>query len=259
MTSAATPAGPSARRIVGVLGGMGPAASAYFCLRLAQATAARRDQDHLHVILDSDPSVPDRTDFLLGRGQDPVPALITMARRLTAAGADLLVMACNSASPFTAQVAEAVSAEMVDWVGGSVGAIIASRPAQPAVGLLATEGTAASGVYQRHLKEQGATVILPDQAMQAEVTAAIYDVKSGATGLEGRQESVLEVASSLASKGADSLLISCTELSLLFSGTGSDWPVPATDALDAVAARTVALAGGVLRRSSSTADTEQRK
>jgi aspartate racemase len=184
MTSVASaPPRPPGRRVVGVLGGMGPAASAHFCLRLAQTTAARRDQDHLHVILDSDPSVPDRTAFLLGHGDDPVPALITMARRLAAAGADLLVMACNSASPFTAQVAGAVPAEMIDWAGESVGALIAASPPDPVVGLLATEGTAASGVYQRYLKENGATVILPEQPMQALVTAAIYDVKAGAPGL----------------------------------------------------------------------------
>jgi aspartate racemase len=248
MTSVASaPPRPPGRRVVGVLGGMGPAASAHFCLRLAQTTAARRDQDHLHVILDSDPSVPDRTAFLLGHGDDPVPALITMARRLAAAGADLLVMACNSASPFTAQVAGAVPAEMIDWAGESVGALIAASPPDPVVGLLATEGTAASGVYQRYLKENGATVILPEQPMQALVTAAIYDVKAGAPGLAGRRDSVLDAARSLTARGADSLLIACTELSLLFSDSGIEWPAPATDALDAVAVRTVALAGGTLR------------
>jgi aspartate racemase len=231
---------------------MGPAASAHFCLRIAQLTAARRDQDHLHVILDSDPSVPDRTDFLLGRGEDPAPALITMASRLVAAGADLLVMACNSASPFTAQVAEAVPVQIIDWAGESVSALLADSSPATAVGLLATEGTAASGVYQRHLMESGATIICPDQAMQAQVTAAIHDVKAAVPGLGKRREAVLQVARGLAAQGAGSLLIACTELSLLFSTADVDWPAPVTDAADAVAAGTVVLAGGVLREQNRT-------
>lgn len=81
---------------VGVLGGMGPEASADFYRRITARTLAARDQDHLHVIVDSDPSIPDRTAYLRGEGPDPRPALTAAARRLAAAGAELLVMACKT-------------------------------------------------------------------------------------------------------------------------------------------------------------------
>jgi aspartate racemase len=228
---------------------MGPAAAAHFCLRLAESTAAVRDQDHLHVLLDSDPSVPDRTAFLLGDGEDPVPALIAMAGRLVRAGADLLVMACNSASPFTTRVAAAVPVAVVDWAAEAARAVAGTAPVPATVGLLGTDGTARAGLYQRRLREHGITAIVPGPDMQAALTAAIYDVKAGLAGMAGRaarRAGVLEAARSLAARGAGALLIACTELSLLFS-EGGDWPVPAIDALDAVAASTVIQAGGTLR------------
>jgi len=106
-----------------VLGGMGPAASAEFYARVVAATAgawARRDQDHLHLIIDSDPSVPDRTEALLRGGDSPVPTLRRMARRLADAGADLLVMACNTASAFLPELTDPrlpdpVSVPFVKW------------------------------------------------------------------------------------------------------------------------------------------------
>jgi aspartate racemase len=243
----ALPPGATARRVVGVLGGMGPAAAAYFCLRLVQETAAGRDQDHVHVILDNDPSVPDRTEFLLGRGDDPTPALVTMAQRLEKAGADLLVMACNSASPFTGQVAATVQAPLVDWAGEAATAALSRDQSVSAVGLLATAGTVRSGIYQQRLAAIGGRAVVPSPGGQELVSSAIYDIKAGRPG---SAEPMLEVARELAAEGAAALLVACTELSLLFAGSRADWPVPVTDALEAVARRTITLAGGSVRAES---------
>jgi aspartate racemase len=227
---------------------MGPEASAHFCLRLAQSTLAARDQDHLHVLLDSDPSVPDRTEFLLGHGESPVPALIAMADRLVQAGADLLVMACNSASPFTPEVAAAVPVAVVDWAAEVARAVAEQDPFPATVGLLCTDGTAQAGVYQQRLKEHGVVALVPGDTMQAQVSAAIYGVKAGSPDRSALRAQVHQAVHSLVAQGAASLLIACTELSLLFTGHGN-WPVPAIDAMDAVAARTVAQAGGTVRDS----------
>src|SRR5439155_4399654 len=88
------------RRTIGVLGGMGPAATALFFRRLIEATSAKTDQEHLHVVIDSDPSIPDRTKALLEGGPSPAPQLIEMARRLQMMGAELIVMPCNTAHVF---------------------------------------------------------------------------------------------------------------------------------------------------------------
>lgn len=237
---------PGPRRVVGVLGGMGPAASAHFCLRITQSTAALCDQDNLHVIVDSDPSVPDRTAFLLGHGADPVPSLVTMARRLVAAGADLLVIACNSAAPCTPRVKVAVPVEFVDWAGEAIDQLVRSYPAAGGVGVLATEGTARAAVYEKPLADMGLATILPEPDIQKLVSRAIYGVKAGDLGLPEHREGVLAAARWLVDNGADVLLVACTEISLLFSDHPADWPAPMIDTLDVVAARTVLRAGAQL-------------
>ena len=125
------------------------------------------------------------------------------------------MLACNSASPFTAQVAAAVPVEVLDWAAETVRALVDSGP--PAcVGVLCTEGTARAGVYQRRLAGHGISALFPDQAAQALVTEAIHAVKAGQPGLASQRTQVLRAAHGLAERGADSLLIACTELSLLF-------------------------------------------
>ena len=96
---------------------MGPAATHAFFGHLISFTEAASDQDHLHIVIDNNPSIEDRTAFLLGRGADPRPRLLTSARRLRAAGADILVMPCNTAAAFSADIEAAVGVPLVDWVG----------------------------------------------------------------------------------------------------------------------------------------------
>ncbi|MCA1705022.1 MAG: amino acid racemase, partial [Actinobacteria bacterium] len=94
---------------VGVLGGMGPLATAEFMRLLVASTPAKRDQEHLHVIVDSNPMIPNRTAALLHGGEDPTPMLVESARLLESAGAEILAMPCNTAHCFLADIQAAVS------------------------------------------------------------------------------------------------------------------------------------------------------
>ena len=230
-------------KVIGVLGGMGPAASAFFCLRLAQLTDAARDQDHAHVLLDSDASVPDRTAHLLGEGPDPLPRLTEMARRLAGAGAELLVIACNSASPFTAGVEAAVCVPVVDWVGEAVDAVVRQYPAAHRVAVLATAGSRRAGVYRRRLLEAGRADVWPDDRGQRAVSAAIEAVKAGERNLDVHRAEVAAVAEDCVRQGAGAVVLACTELSLLFAGARPEWSVPTADALDLAAVATLSYAG----------------
>ena len=222
----------TARPVIGILGGMGPAASAELYRRLTLATPARRDQDHLHVIIDSDPSVPDRTEALLHGGPSPVPALRRMVERLTAAGADLLVMACNTASAFLPELTDATSVPIVDWVevvaAGLARATHPSLPAGPSVAVLATDGTQASRLYHAALARHGLTVA-PTAAVQPEVMAIIRARKAGVpvTELAPRLDHVVR---GLSAAGVGPVLLACTELSELHRSLTS----PAVDAMDVV-------------------------
>lgn len=227
---------------------MGPEASADFYRRITQHTLASRDQDHLHVLVDSDPSVPDRTSYLHGRGPDPTPVLISMARRLAAAGAELLVMACNTAHAFYTEVAASVEVPLVDWVGEAARSVCAGRAPGTAIGLLATSGTIGAGLYQHALEASGLTVVVPDAERQQELMGVIYGpegVKAGARDRDALARRVRVIAEELNVNGAAATLLACTELSSLFQDR-PNWSAPVYDAADLVAERVIVLAGGVV-------------
>jgi aspartate racemase len=228
---------------------MGPEASADFYLRITRHTLASTDQDHLHVIVDSDPSVPDRTAYLQGRGPDPTPILISMARRLAAAGAELLVMACNTAHAFHREVAASVTVPLVDWVGEAARSVAAVSARGTAIGLLATSGTTGAGLYQRAFKAGGLNVVVPDPERQHELMGIIYGpkgVKAGARDRDALARRVRVIAEELNASGASATLLACTELSSLFQDRPT-WSASVYDAADLVAKRVIVLAGGAVR------------
>jgi aspartate racemase len=235
------------RPVVGVLGGMGPAATADFYRRLVAATPAVCDQEHLHVLIDSQPDVPDRSDFLLGRGEDPAPALREMAQRLEQAGATMLVIACNSASPFTARVAEAVTIPVIDWVHEVTESVLERAPALTTFGLLATDGTVSTGIYQRCFEARDRRILLPNPNYQRRVMDVIRSVKAGrANDLDHR--AVADSIAELGAAGAQAVLLVCTELSLLLATKQYPTALPAFDAAQLVAERIAACTLGPARR-----------
>lgn len=230
----------TARKTIGVIGGMGPAATAEFFRRLVEATEAARDQDHLHVLIDSDPTIPDRTLALVADGPSPAPELVRIARRLEAMGADLLVMPCNTAHAFALEVARSVRVPLVSWVAEAV-AHVAAHEVQPArAGVLATSGTIVSGVYQAALAAAGIEAVVPTPREQTDVMDAIYGLKGG----DPVQPGVARTLAALVDRGAEVILLACTELPWL-GLSGAD--VPIVDPADVVARRVVALAGGTPR------------
>jgi len=238
------------KEVVGIIGGMGPAATADFYQCIVEATDAQRDQDHLPVLIDARPDIPDRTAFLLGRGPDPTPTLQAMATGLVRSGATLLVMACNSASPFQAAVAAAVAAPVVDWVAEAIDGMLEAAPHLTSVGLLATTGTIRSQMYQRQLNGLDRVAIVPSEAAQQEIMRAIYTIKAG--DATGPFPAIDAVVAEFHDAGAEAVLIACTELSLNHRLRPATWTLPAYDAAVLVARRIVQRAGGRLRPASTT-------
>ncbi len=147
-------------RRVGVLGGMGPDATVDFMAKVIAATPADKDQDHIPMLVDHDPTVPNRQDAILGDGEDPGPALAAMARRLEAAGADFLVIPCNTAYVFQDAITAAVDIPLVSIIDVSIAEVAGKLPGARAVGLLATDGCLEAGMFQRGLQQQGMQPVL---------------------------------------------------------------------------------------------------
>ena len=206
--------------IVGVLGGMGPSATAAFYELLINMSGARNDQEHLHVVIDSYPQIPDRTEFLLGNGEDPRPAMILGLERLRTAGCAFAVIPCNTANVFRVELAGRAGLELVDWIGLATAA--ATDGGKRRVGILATTGTLSSSVYQTAIEHAGAMAIIPDPREQAVIMKAIYGVKAGNPTAEDRGDLGV-VATELVRRGAQSLLLACTELPLIAPEGDSIW------------------------------------
>lgn len=223
--------------IVGVLGGMGPASTAEFLARLVRKTPAASDQEHLRTIVWSDPTIPDRSDALLGQGPDPTSALVAGVRRLVGAGADVLVIPCNTAHAFLVAVREASRVPVLSMIDAAAAAAVSDLPPGSRVGLVATTGTLASRVYDEALGRHGVAVVTPDASRQVEVMAAIRAVKAGS-----REDTAFRATmEALAAGGASRVIAGCTEV--LLARSPEDVVVPVIDPVDAIIDRLLDWAG----------------
>jgi aspartate racemase len=212
--------------VVGIIGGMGPEATVELMRRVIAATPADDDQDHIHLIVESNPKIPSRIAHLVeGSGADPKPELLRIARNLKAAGADALAIACNTAHCYAAAIEEAASIPLLDMVELAAARLAALRP-NARVGLLASTAVHRTGLYERALQRRGAAAVLPHR--QDELMELIKDIKRGKSGPLAAA-TLAEIACELAGR-SDILLIACTELSVLpVPDVGA---VPIIDALD---------------------------
>ena len=237
----------SARRTVGVIGGVGPQATAYFLDMVVRLTQAERDQDHLDLVVLNHASIPDRTAFILGESdQDPGPVMAGDARRLAAFGVDLLVLPCNTAHHFTQEIEAAVDVPLVNIVAETVAEVRRRVPDLSAVGLLATSGTVRAGVYQRAIEAAGARTVLPDEQGQAALMRIIYEqVKAGRPSDVDEFRGLVE---GLRAQGAQAVVLGCTELSVVAADHDLLALDPGlVDSLDVLARRTIERAGGAVR------------
>ncbi|MBQ7713609.1 MAG: amino acid racemase [Oscillospiraceae bacterium] len=210
-----------AEKTIGVIGGMGPLATADLYRKLVEHCDAATDQEHPRVVIDSNTAIPDRTAALLHGGADPVPELVKSARRLVGVGAELLVMPCNTAHCFYDAVAAGVSVPVLHMLALTRDALLA-RGVKSA-GLLATDGTVQTGVYQKAFDGSGVTLLTPDAAGQAAVMELIYrGVKAGDTACDAT--AFRAVCEALLARGAQTLILGCTELPLAFDLYHLDYP-----------------------------------
>ena len=166
------------KKIIGIIGGMGPLATADLFQKIILHTQASCDQEHLHVCIDSNTNIPDRTEALLHGGADPVPEMTRSARHLASIGAQVLIMPCNTAHGFYEQVQSAVDVPVLHMIALTRDALTARGVRR--AGLLATDGTIETGIYQRTFAGSGIELLTPPAADQAAVMDVIYNgVKAG--------------------------------------------------------------------------------
>ncbi len=209
-------------RVVGILGGMGPMSTVDLMRKVTEKTPVQREQEHIRMLVDSRPQIPDRTAAILGKGPSPAPMLRESARLLEQWGAELLAIPCNSAHAFLPDVKEAVGMEVLDMIG-LVGRELGRRfPSGTPVALLATTGTVQARIYHDRIRDF--RLVTPGEGDQEElVMGAIYQVKLE-DGVEGPRRKLLEALAGL-DPAPSAVIAGCTEVELALEGAQISLPV----------------------------------
>jgi aspartate racemase len=230
-------------KTIGILGGMGPEATVDCHARIIQNTPAKTDQQHLRVVIDSNPKVPDRTAAITGKGPSPVPVLVNGCRALQAAGADFIIIPCVSAHFYLAEIRRQVKLPILSIYDAVADTISSDHPDIRTVGLMGTSGTISGGLFQKRLAAANCKTIVPDDRQQAKVMAAIYDIKNSAAPRSRKQITLdlVAVALSLVSEGAQGIIAGCTEIPLALAQ--QHLSVPYFDALTILARAAIIEAG----------------
>jgi aspartate racemase len=228
-------------KIIGILGGMGPEATADLYMRIIRATKVQRDQDHHRVIIDSNAKIPDRTPAIQGKGPSPLPMLVETGLNLQRAGADFLIIPCNTAHYFHAELQKRLKIPVLHMIRLSAEKTHKKLPAVRKAGLLASDGTLMSRLYQESWEKQGIEIIEPAAATQRNVMKAIYQyIKRG--DLEPGRKLLNDASLELIKAGAEAVICGCTEVSIVLHD--GDLSVPVLDPLQDVAEEAVRLAAG---------------
>jgi aspartate racemase len=203
--------------IVGVVGGLGPSATVDFMDKIIRHTRASRDQDHIRMVVEHNPQIPDRTAYLVRGGADPALPLFAACKRLEANGASLIAIPCNTAHAFVESFQQYLSIPIVNMLVETVEAIRQHDTHARVVGVLATSGTLKSRVYHDLLEQTNLDVLVPDDLHQEILMDVIFGDKGIKAGyLEGAAlQDFHRVIKHVVDRGADVLILGCTELPLL--------------------------------------------
>lgn len=232
-------------KILGILGGLGPLATVYFMDMVVKMTQATVDQEHISMIVLNHAAIPDRTDFILDNTKpNPLPMMVDDAKKLQAAGADYVVMPCNTAHFFYEQIQRNISIPMLNIIEETVRYAVEKNEGIKKLGILATKGTVSAGAYQNMCERFGIDWAVPSLNDEQSLMHIIYNqVKAGK---EINIDEFLRIVDNMKADGCDAVVLGCTELSVInkdFSLKRKD----IIDSLEVLACRSIELCGKTVR------------
>ena len=226
------------RKKLGVIGGIGPAATAYFYDLLTRLPNASTDQEHIETFIISRPSIPDRTAYILDRSaESPIPMIIGAGRELAMMGADIIAIPCVTSHSFFEELSRGISVPLINMIKETADHV--ARAGVACAGLLATDGTIRSGLFSGELEARGVRTVVPSGHSQAVVMSLIYDDVKANRPVD--IDRFLSAADELRAKGAETVVLGCTELSLIKRDFGLH--AGYADALEVLARRALELCG----------------
>lgn len=222
---------------IGILGGMGPAATVELFQNIVNGTKAKNDQEHLEVIILNDPKIPDRTNYILGKGESPIPHMKHNINRLQSVGASVIMIPCMTAHTFIDELQDELSIPIINGIELINNYLLKNFP-NSNIGLLATTGSVKSKVYQKHIENK---IIVPNEFEQKKLMQLIYGdngIKTGNTGnfIVGK---IKEIVEELIIEDVEVVISGCTELGLVMNN--NNMPIPVIDPLQLLAQKAIEL------------------
>ncbi len=223
---------------LGILGGMGSWATAYFFSKVVDKTVAEKDQDYIDTILFNHASLPDRSKAILENKTDEyINMVIGDLKILEKSSVDYIAIPCNTSHVFYERFQSEISVPIIHMPRETVSYILKIKPSIKKIGILATDGTIHSKLYENEITKQGIQAVVPSSENQKIVHSIIYDeIKSGKLG---NIDSFMFVANELISNGAEVIILGCTELS--YFKEKHNLPEYFVDAMEVLARRSIEL------------------
>lgn len=225
------------RPLLGIFGGMGPEATSDLFRSIIKLTPAEKDQDHIPTLVYCLPQVPDRMSSIENKDPAIIPYLVEAVRLLEDAGAIVIAIPCNTVHYYYDIISDTVDVPIINMISETVKEVNLNYPEVKNIGLLATTGTIKTGLYGDELTKNGFNVIVPDDDIEKDyVMKAVFGIKSGVD----RQinEDLLAIAGEhVIKKGAELIILGCTEIPLAFNSERSD--VPVVNATEVLAIRSI--------------------
>ena len=199
------------KKTIGILGGMGPLATADLFRKIVTMTKAGCDNDHIRIYIDDNASIPDRTAAILSGGKDPTPIMADSLKKLESCGADCIIMPCNTAHYFLPRLQAMTEVPFLSMLEATAKTCAKTFPGKTAA-ILATKGTLATGLYEEALKAQGVAYLVPNADEQDALMRVIYEGVKADAAPEAYRTDMEGVMETLAARGADYFILGCTEL-----------------------------------------------
>ena len=203
------------KKSIGILGGMGPMATADLFKKIVANTRAESDNAHIRIYIDNNAQIPDRTAAILAGGEDPVPAMLDSLRKLEACGADCIIVPCNTAHYFVPRLQEMSTVPFLNMIDETAKACATELPGKIA-GLIGTTGTLKMGLYNAALEAADVDFVVPDEACQQALMRVIYDGVKADAEPESYRADMQMVIEAMEAQGAEYFILACTELPLAF-------------------------------------------
>lgn len=198
---------------IGILGGMGPLATVDVFNKIIVLTEANNDNEHIEIIVENNTKIPDRSNYIINQGKDPTRYLVKSAIRLEMMGADVIIMPCHTAHYFYDEIVKYIDVPLINMVEETAKETERVYPGKK-IGLLATEGTYISGIYDKVFDAYNVELIKPESKKMKFVMNLIYDMKSGKKDMD--ITSFCTVLNEMKEKGVEAFILGCTELPIAF-------------------------------------------